>query len=324
MHDAAARFDRAGKIGFRGHGGELRSVEIVGEPFPGFLSARQRTHRRVDPDQRHAAQDEGRDRGRQVHSAGEPACGNRAAVPRHRQHVGERGRAYRIDAAGPALLAERPCGSRELVARDDLARTQALEIVRLGRAPSRGDDGEPQFGKQRHRHRAHAAGRSGHDHRSVPWREAVMLERHHRQHCSEPGGADRHRLARAHARRQADQPVALNSRLLRIAAEMGLADAPTGENDRITRLPLRMRGGLDSAGKIDAGDHRKSAHDRRLAGDGQPVLVVHRRPGDAHGDITLHQVGLVEIDEPHLLAGVGLLHHDGLECRHASPRRWRP
>ena len=35
-----------------------------------------------------------------------------------------------------------------------------------------------------------------------------------------------------------------------------------------------MAGGFDRAGEVDAGDHRKAAHHRRLAGDGEAVLVI--------------------------------------------------
>ena len=119
-------------------------------------------------------------------------------------------------------------------------------------------------------------------------RNAVTLERHHRQHGGEAGGTDRHRAARAIARGQSHQPIALDPRLFRIAAEMGFAQSPTIKNDSVTRPPLRMRGGFHRAGEIDAGNHRKTANDRRFAGEREPVLVIHRRPFDADGDITVH------------------------------------
>ena len=87
----------------------------------------------------------------------------------------------------------------------------------------------------------------------------------------------------------------------------------------VARLPLRMRGGFHRAGEIDAGNHRKTANDGRFAGDREPILVIHRRTFDAHGDIALHQIGFVEIGEADLLPAVTLLDHNCLECRHLSP-----
>src|SRR5207249_121818 len=112
----------------------------------------------------------------------------------------------------------------------------------------------------------------------------------------------------------------LDPRLFGIAAEMRLAHTPAVDNDLVARLPLRMRRRLDRAREIDAGDHRKAAHDRRLAGDRETILVVHGRPFDPNGDVALHQIGFVEIGEADPLSAVTLLDYDGLECRHASSR----
>ena len=71
------------------------------------------------------------------------------------------------------------------------------------------------------------------------------------------------------------------------------------------------------AGEIDAGDHREAAHHRRLAGDGEAVLVVDGGIFDADGDVAVHQIGFVEIGERGLGAAIRLLDHDRLECRHA-------
>jgi hypothetical protein len=73
---------------------------------------------------------------------------------------------------------------------------------------------------------------------------------------------------------------------------------------------------LDRAGKIDPGNHGKAPHHRSFAGDGEAILVVDGRVRDADGDITVHQVALVEVDEPGFLLGIGLLDHDCLEARH--------
>ena len=150
-----------------------------------------------------------------------------------------------------------------------------------------------------------------------PW----PLERHHRQHGGIARGADRHRLARAHARRQRHQPVALDPRLLAIGAEMGLAAAPAVEDDLVAGLPVRMAGGFHRAGEIDAGDHREAAHHRRLAGDGEAVLVVDASEYSTR-TVTSPSIRLASSKsvERGLGAALRLLDHDRLECRHAPPR----
>ncbi len=78
---------------------------------------------------------------------------------------------------------------------------------------------------------------------------------------------------------------------------MGLAHAPAVADDLVAGFPGEMRGLCDGAGEIDAGDHGKAPHHRRLAGDGEAVLVVQRRPLDGDGDIALHQLGFIELRE---------------------------
>ena len=70
-----------------------------------------------------------------------PASPQAATAPpvfRHREHVGERGRADRVDAAGPALLGERPRRPGQFLALDDLGGAEPLEIVGLLRPAGRG------------------------------------------------------------------------------------------------------------------------------------------------------------------------------------------
>src|SRR6185437_837452 len=118
------------------------------------------------------------------------------------------------------------------------------------------------------------------------------------------------------ARRQTHQPIALDARLRAIGAEMRLAETPAVEDDLVAGLPARMGRGFDSAGEINARDHRETPHHRRLAGDREPVLIIHRRPFHRDGDVAVHQILVVEIGEPHRLAALGLVDDDSLECRH--------
>jgi len=84
-----------------------------------------------------------------------------------------------------------------------------------------------------------------------------------------------------------------------------------------------MRGLFDGAGKIDTGDHREAAHHRRLAGDGKTVLVIQRRPLDAHGDVALHQFGFVELCQRDSRTLFRLVDADRLErSKINSPSFW--
>ena len=75
---------------------------------------------------RHAAQNEGRNRGRQVDPPGEPAGGDRAAVADHRQQVGQGRRSDGVDAGRPALLGERARRPGQLGAVDHLGGAEVL------------------------------------------------------------------------------------------------------------------------------------------------------------------------------------------------------
>src|SRR5579872_1441093 len=111
LEDAGAGVEHLREWNAPGHGRELVAVEIEREAPPGFEPARRRAMDAVDPEERDAAQDEGRDRRGQVHAPREPARRDRAAVARLRERVGERGRADAVDRGRPSLLAERLAGS---------------------------------------------------------------------------------------------------------------------------------------------------------------------------------------------------------------------
>ena len=94
--------------------------------------------------------------------------------------------------------------------------------------------------QQRHRHRPDPAGRAGHQHRPVPRRQPVRLQRHHRQHRGQPRRADRHRLTQRQPVGQRHQPVRLDPRLLGIAAPVRLADPPAGQHHRVAGPVARI------------------------------------------------------------------------------------
>ena len=99
---------------------------------------------------------------------------------------------------------------------------------------------------------------------------------------------------------------------------MGFAQAPAIEDDLVAWFPVRMRRRFHRTGEVDAGDHREAAHHRRLAGDGEAVLVIHRRIFDPDGDVAVHQILVVEIGDPHRLAGRRLVDDDGFESTHGD------
>ena len=122
-----------------------------------------RGHAEFDAEERHAAQDEGRDRGRQVHAAGEPAGGDRAAVARS-STGGWRACASRPSRCRPPSAPWRAAwpGPRARAV-DDLGGAETLEVVRLLRPAGRGDHVPAGLREQRDGDRADAAGRARDD-----------------------------------------------------------------------------------------------------------------------------------------------------------------
>src|SRR5262249_4602197 len=118
---AARRRDHLGKRNLARHLRKLAPIKLAREPTPRQLPIRPRTHHRVDAIERYPTQDKWSDRTRQIHAAGQSTSGDRTTIPRHREQIGERGRADRVDAPRPTLFSQRFCGSGELAARDDLA-----------------------------------------------------------------------------------------------------------------------------------------------------------------------------------------------------------
>jgi len=71
-----------------------------------------------------------------------------------------------------------------------------------------------------------------------------------------------------------------------------------------TRSPI-ANWGLEDAStnprQVDAGRQRPDANDRRAAGEGEPVLVVHRRMRDLDGDVAVHEIVVGQVQESRLL-----------------------
>src|SRR5512141_1186236 len=121
------------------------------------------------------------------------------------------------------------------------------------------------------------------------------LESQDAEHRRVASSADGHCLIGTQSLRQRYEPVPLHASPLGVAAEMGFAETPSVEDDAVAGLVVRMARGLDDAGEIDAWDHGKTAHHRRLTGDGQSVLVIDRRVADTNGNVTIHQIAVAQV-----------------------------
>src|SRR5581483_10088590 len=93
---------------------------------------------------------------------------------------------------------------------------------------------------------------------------------------------------------------------------------PAGADHLVAGLPGGMRGLRDGAGEIDPGDHGKAPDHRRLAGDGETIFVIERRPFDGDDDIAIHQLGFIELRERGGGALVRLVDPDCLETTTAK------
>ncbi len=283
---------------------ELGKNEVEAEPAPGLAAPLHRAHDRIDADELHGPQNERRNRGRQIHALRQAAGGNRAAILHLGEHVGQSRGADRVHRAGPASLGKHLWSRVELIAVDDRGGAETFEKLRFDGSPRRGGHGEAELRQEGHRHRADAAGSAGHQHLAVSRRHTLVLERHDAQHGGVSGGADGHGAGGVEAAWNLDQPVAAHPGAFGKPAMMGLADAPAIEDDLVARREARMAGVAHRAGKVDARDQRERADDRRLAGEGQPILVIDGGIFDVDGDITLHQVGLGQIGKLDRLAGI--------------------
>ena len=188
--------------------------------------------------------------------------------------------------------------------------------------PGRRHDRVAEFGQQRDGDAADAAVGAGHQDFAVGRLDAVLLEGQNAEHGGVAGSADGHRLAGGEGGGQRHQPIALDPRHLGQAAAMRFADAPAVEHHLVAGCPRRIGARGHRTGEIDARHHRKTAHDRRLAGDRQAVLVVERRPFDPHGDVALGQHGLVDLLQLCLVAGLVLGDQDALEHVDSPFARW--
>ena len=171
------------------------------------------------------------------------------------QHTGQHLATDGVDTSGPRLGLQRALhGFREILAWHDGSGPKALQVVRGFRASRYASDLMAKTRKDGRRHGADAACRAGDKDRTVADLQPVVLERHDGEHCREPGGANRHRLAGIDPCRERHQPIGLDLCLLRIAAPPDLAHTPAGEHDLVAWLITLIFGRFDGTGEVDAGN----------------------------------------------------------------------
>ena len=236
---------------------------------PGLEAPRHRALDAVDADQRDAAEDERRDRRREVHPAGVAARGDGAAVARAgaaRWRASGRRRCRRrrpsapSAAACPARRARRGRGCRPRRARAGSRPRSAARSRRSPRSRARASRATATLPTPP----AAPVTSTG----PSPGVDAVALEREHAEHRREAGGADRHRLARVERARAA--ATTQSARAARRCASPPQWRSPTPKpvtSDRVAGREGRVVGRAHGAGEVDPGDHRERAHDRRAAGD---------------------------------------------------------
>ena len=248
----------------------------------------------VDSVQRHAAQDEGHDRGRKVAALREPAGSDCAVPPGCRAGVRERMAPHGVHSARPAFALQGLAGDAEFIAGDDVGGAELPQIAGFLRLAGGSGDGVAQACQQRDGDRSNASRRTGHEHGPIRGLEPVLEQCHHAKRGGVSGGADGGGCARCHVGAQAQQPALGQARLLRETAPVGLAHAPAVHHDTVTGLPGITRAGFHGARQVDAGDQRPFAHDGAVPRDSQRVLKIETGVLHANGDVPLRQCSVFE------------------------------
>ncbi len=128
------------------------------------------------------------------------------------------------------------------------------------------------LGQQRNRHRADAARRARDQDFSARRSHALFSSASTASMAVNPAVPMAMAWAAVRPAGKRHEPVAFDPRFLRIAAEMRFAEAPARQNHRVAGLEPGMGEALDRAGEINAGNHRKTPHDRRLPVIASPSL----------------------------------------------------
>ena len=295
---------------------ELRRSEIRADALPDLEPRGAWCRDRVDPEQRNPAQDEWHDRGLELGAAGEPDARDVPPEVDGAREPGEELAADVVDRAGPLCLFERARPGIDLRAIEHARRAELTEIgLGIGLA-AHGHDLVAAPGQHVDRDAPDAAAGSGHDDRAAVRSLRVLLHPVDGERGGETSGAERHRLAFAHARRQFDEPITSDTGVLGVSAVVRFREPATGNKHLLARCVAGVRRAHDLAREIDAADQRIAPQDRRGAGRSKRVLVVDARPADPHDDFTWRKIVEPDVVEPRLDAAVITMNAQGLERLH--------
>ena len=167
--------------------------------------------------------------------------------------------------------------------------------------------------EDRHRQRTDPAGGAGDRQRTQPGVLAVFAHPVQGQGGGEAGGAQDHALAQVQAARQSHHPLRRQARVGRIAAVAGFGQAAAGDQHRVALTELRVGGGGHVAGHVDAADQGEVAQDPALAGAGQRILVVDRRPLDLDHHLARRELVQRQRLDAAAVAGVVVVDAEGGE-----------
>ena len=170
------------------------------------------------------------------------------------------------------------------------AAPRSIRRPRLVGLAGRGPDLVAAGRQDRDGHGAHAARRPGHEHGSVTGPQAALLEGLDAHRGGEPGGADRHRVARRQAVRQRHDPARRDPCQLAVPAVARGADVvAVGQDARPGRERIVLRG-HHRAGEVDAGDQRVDPGHAAVLARRESVLEVDAGPLDADRHLPRRQV----------------------------------
>ena len=167
--------------------------------------------------------------------------------------------------------------------------------------------------EDRHRQRTDPAGGTGDRQRTQPGVLAVLAQSVQGQGGGKAGGAKDHALTQVQAARQGHHPLRRQARPGRVAAVTGFGQAAAGDQHRVTLAELRVGGGGHVAGHVDPAHQREAAQDLALAGAGQRILVVDRRPLDLDHHLARRELVQRQRLDAATVAGVVVVDAEGGE-----------
>lgn len=290
----------------------MRRLPRAAQLLPDGLAQLARCTGGGHPDQRHAADDERHHRHLQLRAGGQAGADHGPVRHGLGQQAGQHRATRVVQPTAEARRLHRAGGCQHLT-RQDLARTQATQIVGLVGLATDRMHLEARAGKDVHGQRADPSGGPRHGQWPVGRGLPVVQHPHQGQCGSEAGRAQDHRLARGQSRRLPDHRAGGQAHIRAVAAIAGLAQPAAGGEHRITLAVGRIGRGDHRACHVDAADQRETPQDPALAGASQRIFIVDRGP--VRADHHLARVELRQPDrfQPGVVAGIVLVDAEGVE-----------